>query len=493
MSQSPVVAEKSEELKSYLQNWNNLSSMIRQGQSFSGRERNCAFLNVGQGRWADISAASGIDFDDDGRAIALTDWDGDGDVDLWIANRTGPRIRFLRNQLQSRHDYLRIRLVGVQANRDAIGARVALNFADGSPSLVKTLRAGGGFVSQSSKWLHFGLGSGRAIESISVRWPNGTITKDYAVRANGSYRVEQATGEVALVAQRSDIVLSKDRPSDQVPQAPPATRVMLTRRIEIPKLRYQNERGVEQDVPRQGKPVLVTLWASWCGTCLDELAALHKHGTQLGEVRVLALCADDLASGITTESTSHASVASKLGEMGDTMEFGVALASTMEALSRAQGQIFYRELPLALPTSFLFDAEGRLAVVYKDPVSVEQLRLDVEIIRQAKTSMFDAFPFPGRSGIEQLPFSPADMAAAYAEGGYWEEAEEELIRYLVETRRAVNVGKVKPTQSLARSMERAYLELGALLRKQGRAEEAQAVLQQGLELIPKSRKLQEAQ
>ena len=54
------------------------------------------------------------------------DWDFDGDLDLWIANRSGPQVRFLRNDLVTPHHFLAIRLEGKTCNRDAIGARVEL-------------------------------------------------------------------------------------------------------------------------------------------------------------------------------------------------------------------------------------------------------------------------------------------------------------------------------------------------------------------------------
>ena len=51
-----------------------LTQMMDAGRSFSGNERNCFFVNLGNGRFADISGLSGLDFADDGRAIGLTDW-----------------------------------------------------------------------------------------------------------------------------------------------------------------------------------------------------------------------------------------------------------------------------------------------------------------------------------------------------------------------------------------------------------------------------------
>ena len=76
--------------------------MIDSGKAFSGNERNCVFLNTRDGRFADISAGSGLDFPDDGRAIAVTDWDQDGDLDLWISNRN--RSEEHTSELQSRRN-----------------------------------------------------------------------------------------------------------------------------------------------------------------------------------------------------------------------------------------------------------------------------------------------------------------------------------------------------------------------------------------------------
>ena len=62
-----------------------LSEMMDAGRSFSGNERNCCFLNIGNGTFADISGISGLNYPDDGRGISTTDWDNDGDLDLWIS------------------------------------------------------------------------------------------------------------------------------------------------------------------------------------------------------------------------------------------------------------------------------------------------------------------------------------------------------------------------------------------------------------------------
>ena len=112
MSRSPVDGGSADPSQSYLDSWGELAGLIRQGRSFSGKERNCCFLNTRDGHFADVSSATGLDHIDDGRTVALSDWDRDGDLDLWLANRTGPRLRFMRNELGKGDRFVAFRLRG---------------------------------------------------------------------------------------------------------------------------------------------------------------------------------------------------------------------------------------------------------------------------------------------------------------------------------------------------------------------------------------------
>ena len=124
-----------------------------------------------------MSAIAGFDLPDDGRALAQVDWDDDGDLDCWISNRNGPQLRFLENrtnELSADRHFLKVHLVGVDSNRDAVGARVALFLrGDLDRPLTRTVRAGDSFLSQSSKRLHFGLGDRSEIDRLEVTWPTG--------------------------------------------------------------------------------------------------------------------------------------------------------------------------------------------------------------------------------------------------------------------------------------------------------------------------------
>lgn len=78
--------------------WSEISLAMQDGTSWSGNERNRAWRNLGDGTFADVSTILGLDHVDDGRVVVRTDWDNDGDVDLWLRSRSGPTLRYLENQ-----------------------------------------------------------------------------------------------------------------------------------------------------------------------------------------------------------------------------------------------------------------------------------------------------------------------------------------------------------------------------------------------------------
>ena len=159
------------------------------------------FLNLGQGdgRFATASAVTGFDFDDDARAVVPVDWDGDGDLDLWLANRTAPMLRFLKNThcdgrvLGEPADWVTFRLVATRGVRDAIGGRVTVRLGAGV-RMVRVLKAGEGFLTQTGKSLHFGLGEAGKIQSVVVRWPGRGEESFSGVQAGREYLLREGAG-----------------------------------------------------------------------------------------------------------------------------------------------------------------------------------------------------------------------------------------------------------------------------------------------------------
>ncbi len=66
-------------------------------------------------------------------------------------------------------------LLGVVSNRDAIGARVEIQFA--GQRRFDQVVSGSGFLSQNSRELHFGLGTAETVDRVLVIWPSGVRTE----------------------------------------------------------------------------------------------------------------------------------------------------------------------------------------------------------------------------------------------------------------------------------------------------------------------------
>jgi hypothetical protein len=159
---------------------------------------NVLFLNLGDGRFRDATAAlGGAAFD--GRGAAFADYDRDGDLDLVITGDEG-ETRLWRNDTPREHHWFGVRLRGAAPNTSAIGARVEVRTTGGST--VQEVSGGAGRGSQNDQGLVFGLGEFGAVESVTVRWPDGSeqvvrpASVDRWLDIHQSLQVRRASGRV---------------------------------------------------------------------------------------------------------------------------------------------------------------------------------------------------------------------------------------------------------------------------------------------------------
>lgn len=138
------------------------------------RVPNTLMLNDGRGKFSDHSknAGAGMLVTESSRGAGFGDLDRDGDIDVVVLN-VNAVPSCLENKSESIGSWIDIQLVGTRANRDGIGAKVALHVGDRKQ--VAMVHAGRGYQSHYGSKLHFGIGAAIKVDSIEVTWPGGVV------------------------------------------------------------------------------------------------------------------------------------------------------------------------------------------------------------------------------------------------------------------------------------------------------------------------------
>ena len=153
---------------------------------------NLFFHNRGDGTFREAAGEMGLEDYLMTAAASQFDMDGDGDLDLLTHPVNGPLMVF-RNNSQGRG--LAVQLEDHRGNRNAIGARLTLEMADGGIQ-TREIQLGGGFMSFDAPRVHFGLGQSGAAQGLHIRWPDGGETRLQGPLAPGQlYHIRRSPKE----------------------------------------------------------------------------------------------------------------------------------------------------------------------------------------------------------------------------------------------------------------------------------------------------------
>jgi hypothetical protein len=161
--------------------------------------RNFLYLNEGDGTFIRDMRGDLAMHADTSAGAAWSDYDLDGDLDLFVASwgSSDQVNRLYRNTTSQTTDraWLSVTLQGDRPNTFAIGARVicVVTTEGTSRRMTRWNWPTTGYGSQNQMLAHFGLGDATVVDSLIVRWPDGT--RDVRTRvAPGSVRVSKSEG-----------------------------------------------------------------------------------------------------------------------------------------------------------------------------------------------------------------------------------------------------------------------------------------------------------
>jgi hypothetical protein len=143
---------------------------------FSNRryeEPNSVFRNLGNGRFQDVSAEAGADFQKAAshRGAAFGDIDNDGRVDV-VVNVLNGKAKYFHNLSRPDRHWILLKLVGTKSNRMGLGAQIRITGEDGLKQYNQVTTAVG-YACSSDPRVHFGLGASKTVREIEIKWPSG--------------------------------------------------------------------------------------------------------------------------------------------------------------------------------------------------------------------------------------------------------------------------------------------------------------------------------
>lgn len=268
------------------------ADFAKSGTSLSGYERDTLYLNLGGGKFTDISGVSGLDSITDGRGPVYGDFDNDGDLDIFLPTIQGATHLLFRNNVGQSAHWIRLTLVGTRSGKDAFGAVARVKTSAGIQTRIKS--GGEGFLSQHDGRLLFGLGEDPTLEWIEVSWPSGLTQRFSELPPGRSFKLVEG-GELSPTTELRTRLPDSEINRSLSARASSEFATLRGKQLPLSGLTDLDGRGVPLSLVLNpsGKTV-INFWATWCRPCAKEMPFLESLKAPLAQrgIRLVGLSLD---------------------------------------------------------------------------------------------------------------------------------------------------------------------------------------------------------
>ncbi|MES2893481.1 MAG: VCBS repeat-containing protein [Bacteroidota bacterium] len=154
---------------------------------------NKAFKNQGDLKFSDAGASWGFTKPSFSNGAAYGDLDNDGDLDLVISNVNEKAFIYQNTSREkNKNNYIGISVTGTGSNTFAIGSKIKVYAAGKMYS--REIEPSRGFQSSSDYKQIIGLDTVKIVDSVTVTWPGGLLSKYGRLEINKVHKLQQPTG-----------------------------------------------------------------------------------------------------------------------------------------------------------------------------------------------------------------------------------------------------------------------------------------------------------
>lgn len=158
--------------------------------------RNFLFMNNGNGTFDKDTSEIMQKYADTSAGAAHSDYDLDGDLDVFVANWGGrDQVNRLYENMNETGNWLALKLKGYKSNSLGIGSKIALHVSNSQNEekavLYRWQYPITGYASQNDYEIHFGLNEYNRIDSLIIDWPSSGQETILHLEVNNRFQVEE--------------------------------------------------------------------------------------------------------------------------------------------------------------------------------------------------------------------------------------------------------------------------------------------------------------